>query len=85
MRRPLPLLLLWAAALCRPAAASILVIKQQDEAAEYQLEDSPSRFGPRVSVTGLAVRNSLITPRPQPPPPPPPHPHSEPSVTRTES
>lgn len=47
------LALLLAAVLYRPASASILVIEQHDDVAEYQLEDSPSNFGPEVSMTGL--------------------------------
>ena len=57
MCAPLPLLLAAAGwALCRPAAASILVIEQRADAAEYQLDDSPSRFGPHAGMTGIGVR-----------------------------
>ncbi|KAF0309269.1 E3 ubiquitin-protein ligase RNF13 [Amphibalanus amphitrite] len=61
MRPPL-LLLAVAAALCPPAAATILVIEQRADAAEYQIEDSPSEFGPRVAMTG--IRGCLVLSEP---------------------
>ncbi|XP_043228074.1 E3 ubiquitin-protein ligase RNF13-like [Amphibalanus amphitrite] len=63
MRPPPPLLLLAvAAALCSPSAATILVIEQRADAAEYQIEDSPSEFGPRVAMTG--IRGCLVLSEP---------------------
>ena len=59
---PVPLLVVVGAALWRPLSATILVIQQRADAAEYQLEDSPSHFGPHVSMTGIGVRE-LCLPR----------------------